>query len=106
MGKEWAPEFVQTSDKALWLDDDNAVMFIVDVATDQPCGGILYHRRAVVENGFTYCAAGFYWQQPSTYKRPVINWQLESLDPLTLSPSLLCGCGYHGFIKQGKWIPA
>ncbi len=31
-------------------------------------------------------------------------WQVESLDPLTLSPSLLCGrCGDHGFIREGAW---
>lgn len=34
------------------------------------------------------------------------RWKVESLDPLTLSPSILCSCGHHGFIKQGKWIPA
>ena len=33
---------------------------------------------------------------------------LEKRDPLTLSPSLLCpmDCGFHGYIKEGKWIPA
>lgn len=34
------------------------------------------------------------------------RWTLESLDPLTVSPSLLCVCGDHGFITGGKWIPA
>jgi hypothetical protein len=34
-------------------------------------------------------------------------WQVESWEPLTLSPSLLCRtCGRHGFIKQGRWVPA
>lgn len=34
-------------------------------------------------------------------------WTVESLDPLTISPSLLCQlCGDHGFIRQGRWIPA
>jgi hypothetical protein len=34
-------------------------------------------------------------------------WQVESMDPLTLSPSLLCGrCGDHGFIRGGRWVPA
>lgn len=32
------------------------------------------------------------------------KWQLESLEPLTLSPSLLCLCGRHGFIRQGRWV--
>lgn len=35
--------------------------------------------------------------------------ELVSLDPLTISPSLLCpdsGCGFHGYIRDGKWVPA
>lgn len=33
-------------------------------------------------------------------------WTVNSLDPLDLSPSLLCrGCGHHGFIRQGRWVP-
>jgi hypothetical protein len=34
------------------------------------------------------------------------KWQVESWDPITLSPSLLCGCGDHGFVRSGKWVPA
>lgn len=34
-------------------------------------------------------------------------WQLHSLEPLDVSPSLLCGtCQHHGFIRQGAWVPA
>lgn len=33
-------------------------------------------------------------------------WQVQSFDPLTISPSLLCGCGDHGFIRDGLWVPA
>lgn len=34
-------------------------------------------------------------------------WQIESWEPLTLSPSLLCSaCGHHGFVRQGQWVPA
>ena len=37
--------------------------------------------------------------------RPV--WQVQSWEPLTLSPSLLCPlCGDHGFIREGRWVPA
>lgn len=36
--------------------------------------------------------------------------RLESLDPLTIAPSLLCLpadlCGLHGFVRDGKWVPA
>jgi hypothetical protein len=35
------------------------------------------------------------------------KWTVESMDPLTLSPSLLCNaCKDHGFIRQGKWVRA
>lgn len=38
---------------------------------------------------------------------PSHTWELISLSPLTIAPSLLCGaCGDHGFIRDGKWIPA
>lgn len=37
--------------------------------------------------------------------------QVLSLDPLELSPSIHCavekgGCGAHGFIRAGRWVPA
>jgi hypothetical protein len=35
------------------------------------------------------------------------GWKVESEEPLTLSPSLLCRiCGHHGFIRNGQWVPA
>lgn len=35
------------------------------------------------------------------------RWIVESLDPLTISPSvLMTKCGCHGFIRQGKWVSA
>jgi hypothetical protein len=35
------------------------------------------------------------------------TWEVLSEDPLTLSPSLACGmCGHHGWIRDGKWVPA
>lgn len=34
------------------------------------------------------------------------KWQVEAWEPLTLSPSLLCGCGDHGYIRDGVWVPA
>jgi hypothetical protein len=37
------------------------------------------------------------------------GWAVVSWEPLTLTPSLLCmrkECGTHGFIRDGKWVPA
>jgi len=33
-------------------------------------------------------------------------WQVESWEPLTVSPSVLCSCGDHGFIREGRWVRA
>lgn len=36
-------------------------------------------------------------------ERPV--WELRSLDPLHLEPSVQCGCdGQHGWVRGGCWI--
>jgi hypothetical protein len=34
------------------------------------------------------------------------HWQVDSWDPLTISPSILCHCGDHGFIRNGTWVRA
>jgi hypothetical protein len=34
------------------------------------------------------------------------TWTVESWEPLTVSPSLLCSCGDHGFIRNGRWVAA
>lgn len=34
-------------------------------------------------------------------QRPV--WDVVMMEPLTLSPSIKCDCGFHGFIENGKW---
>lgn len=36
-----------------------------------------------------------------------VFWKLESRDPLTISPSIHClNCGLHGFVRDGRWVPA
>ena len=35
------------------------------------------------------------------------GWTVVSKEPLTVSPSILCGeCGLHGFWREGKWVGA
>lgn len=37
----------------------------------------------------------------------ITAWKVESEEPLTLSPSVLCRtCGDHGFVRGGKWVRA
>lgn len=42
------------------------------------------------------------WER--AFEGTIASWKIESADPLTLSPSILCrACGDHGFIRNGKW---
>ena len=37
----------------------------------------------------------------------IATWTVESDEPLTLTPSVLCrACGDHGFVRGGKWVRA
>ena len=66
-----------------------------------PSGGFLTHKHP---DG-SWCTGAFAWWRPESERgRPV--WALEAFDPLTLSPSFRCHCGFHGFIKQGRWQAA
>ena len=33
------------------------------------------------------------------------RWTVVSWEPLTLTPSVLCQCGDHGYITNGEWVP-
>lgn len=43
---------------------------------------------------------------PEPVKGGQATWTVDSWDPLTVSPSLLCICGDHGFIREGRWVRA
>lgn len=45
-------------------------------------------------------------QYPGDPKVEGTTWDVDSLEPLTLSPSVACGCGVHGFIRSGRWVDA
>lgn len=79
---------------------------------DQPdipkAGVIVFHRRP---DGALCSGAVTFDFLPG----PGPRWQVQSLDPLTISPSVLCTwkdtpdgpvCGDHGFIREGRWVRA
>ncbi len=70
---------------------------------DERVGIIFWHRAQ--DNR----ACGGYVNFDTDRERP--TWTVENSDPLTISPSVLCngnhGCGgFHGFIRDGQWVPA
>jgi hypothetical protein len=58
----------------------------------------------------TECCSAIHFDLPEVktiFPDPRGLWSVESWEPLTISPSLLClRCGDHGFIRGGKWEPA
>lgn len=54
------------------------------------------------------CAGGITFDTPTAQQLGCkVVWQIVSLEPATLhvEPSLLCLCGDHGFIRNGRWEP-
>lgn len=56
-----------------------------------------------------FCAGGVYFDNDAARRAWPRGpfWTVESREPLTISPSLACGtCGHHGFVRDGRWVPA
>lgn len=52
-----------------------------------------------------WCTGGVTFNLPITADLPGPKWTVNSIDPLDISPSVLCTeCGHHGFIRQGVWV--
>jgi hypothetical protein len=63
-------------------------------------GMFVSHRRPSGEE----CCGSVQFDVPEAEGLKGPRWQVESWDPLTISPSILCGsCGHHGYIRQGRW---
>jgi hypothetical protein len=81
-----------------------------DQPVGPPVGALVYHR---MEDG-SWCGGSIKWAGP-TSQYDQARWDLVSLDPLDVNPSIKCGtCAEkygdngisHGFIHGGKWEPA
>ena len=70
-------------------------------------GASIFHRETEGKcsgNGWV-AFEGRAWAK--NFDNRIDTWKVESDDPLTLSPSLLCSaCGDHGFVRNGKWVRA
>lgn len=92
---------------AVFLDDRHAYHLVYWPHTvspssdgDVPAGITEMHQRADGQ----WCAGYVPFDR---HDQPGECWTVESDDPLTLSPSLLCReCQEHGWIREGKWVPA
>lgn len=52
------------------------------------------------------CAGTVTFDVPAAGDTPGPRWQLHSIRPLHVEPSIQCSCGRHGFVRAGKWEEA
>jgi len=89
-----------------WAPDRDLNPQYADLPDNERTGIIVGHVHADGE----VCEGAVLFDTPENHRgyegRPL--WQVESLEPLTISPSILMspdkgGCGLHGFIRGGRW---
>lgn len=97
-----------------WKPDRALNAQYVGIPDIERLGAIFDHPNPKTETG--RCTGAINFDTPEA--RRVLSerslWQVESWDPLTISPSVLCRgrnidgseCGFHGWIRGGKWVPA
>lgn len=111
-----APAWMDDADFAIDLGDDHWGRFMghggegvtrngQPVPYTEKYGLSVIHRCTKTESGWDEGFVTF--STPEAAADPSPKWNVESWDPLTLSPSLLQpGCGDHGFIRGGRWVRA
>lgn len=82
------------------LGHDHYYQLVISPISGSYVGAVVSHKLA---DGST-CEGAIWWDEYQSPRGEM--WTLHSLDPLDVSPSLLCHCGDHGFIQQGRWVPA
>lgn len=89
---QWAPDRELNPGRAHLPDVEKwgLLIFHKSVETGQPCAG--------------FCT--FAGDVQREVAPQAVTWTVESWDPLTLSPSVLCSCGDHGYVREGRWVRA
>lgn len=91
-----------------WSPDRDLNPQYAGIPDEPKWGALIQHRKPSGE----ICLAGLAFDgevQRATGHPESHRWKVESMEPLTLSPSILCkaeGCNDHGFIRDSKWVPA
>jgi hypothetical protein len=80
------PQYAGVPDVGKW----GLLIFHTSVETGAPCAGFVTFAGEVQR----------------TVAPEATTWDVQSWDPLTLAPSVLCSCGDHGFVREGRWVRA
>lgn len=90
------------------LGDGHRIVFAM-YGVDRRVGGTVMHPPVEGKcNGQGWVAfADRAWAKNFAGSPTFQAWTVESEEPLTLSPSIVCrACGDHGHIRDGKWVKA
>jgi hypothetical protein len=91
------------SPNVLDLGHDVRIMFTVRTDGGPRIGFTESHRASDGRE----CGGSVTFDVPEAEGLPCPRWTVESWEPLTISPSVLCRtCGHHGFVRDGRWVPA
>lgn len=98
---------------ASWCPDRNLNPQYAGLPDVEKCTAIIRHELRPDDNqdfcrerGFCESAASLDSEVTRQIFPEQALWQVDSWEPLTLSPSILCHCGVHGFIRGGRWVSA
>lgn len=87
-----------------WAPDRRLNPQYTDLPDDDRVGALVRHRKP---DG-SPCEGGIFFDCEAARRafggRPL--WRVACWNPLTVTPSLLCSCGDHGFITRGRWVRA
>jgi len=92
----------QVDDTVIDLGHDVRVQLTVR-HEDGPYVGLIESHRS--PDG-AECAGSITFDVPEAEGLRGPRWHVVSWEPLTITPSILCSCGNHGFITDGRWVPA
>lgn len=91
------------TERRLDIGGDHSLVLVTPTDATEPTGVEVYH---LTPDGKP-CVGWINFDVAHNEHLPTERkWQVESWEPLTLSPSLLCGCGDHGFVREGRWVKA
>lgn len=91
-----------STERHLDIGGNHVLILVTPEGATEPAGADVKHLTP----GGKPCTGWVAFDVPAHGRLPADRkWQVESWEPLTLSPSLLCGCGDHGHVVQGRWVP-
>lgn len=73
-------------------------------------GAFILHPKGPKDTGAypgeDWCLGSVGFDIPENTSDTGAKWELRNLNPLHIEPSVLCDCGDHGWIRNGKWEPS